>query len=302
MCGLFGLLRSPSAAHPGLASRVFTLLGVQAEERGRDSAGVALLSGRASRRPAPPQATRRPDVQVGGCRVVKGLGRFSEVWRPGLGPSLDGAGLALGHTRFATQGGRGRLANASPLLTGRLAGTHNGDVDAAVLRGRFTLPAPAGETDTEALYQALAAAGTAAARLDVLAGTVGRAALAWADRARPDRVHLARAALSPLTVAVDSEHNLWWASNPQWLRVAERETPVEFRTKALLAEGTYLVIQQGTRPQVVSRTRFVPVARPDDLSCQAEIWCGFTPADRARATTPKLQRHRIEAPAQRSAA
>src|SRR5260370_30178089 len=109
MGGLFGLLRSPSAAHPGLASRVFTLLGVQAEERGRDSAGVALLSGRASRRPAPRQATRRPDVQVGGCRVVKGLGRFSEGWRPGLGPALGGAGLAPGPTPVAPPGRPGGL-------------------------------------------------------------------------------------------------------------------------------------------------------------------------------------------------
>jgi asparagine synthetase B (glutamine-hydrolysing) len=289
MCGLFGFLRCPDADHPEHASQAFVLLGVLAEERGRHAAGAALLTRRAGRSPAPAKATRFPDVRLaGGCRVVKGLGPFSRVWRPELEPALDRAALALGHTRSATQGGA-RLANASPLAVGRLVGAHNGDVDAAPLRARFGLTAPEGETDSEAIYQALAAAGGLAARLDVLAALVGRAALAWADRARPGRVHLARAALSPLTVAVDSERNVYWASCPQWLRVAERETPVRFVTKALLAEGTYLAIEQGPRPRLVTRERFVPVARQRDRWHESAVWRGFTRADREKARA--LQRH-----------
>jgi len=59
MCGLFGLLRNTAVACGDDVAAAFVLLGVLAEERGRDSAGVALLSGR--RRdpgPAPDTAGR----------------------------------------------------------------------------------------------------------------------------------------------------------------------------------------------------------------------------------------------------
>src|SRR2546429_53101 len=118
MCGLFGLLRCPGAGDPGRASEAFVMLGVLAEERGRDAAG---------------------------------------------------------------------------------------GVDAAALRDRFGLRPGRGGTDSEAIFRALAGAGDAAARVRVLAALRGRAALAWADRARPGRVLLARAALSPLAVGIDEE-------------------------------------------------------------------------------------------------
>ena len=41
-------------------------------------------------------------------------------------------------------------------LVGSLAGTHNGDVEAADLRARFALPPAVGGTDSEVIYQALA--------------------------------------------------------------------------------------------------------------------------------------------------
>jgi glutamine---fructose-6-phosphate transaminase (isomerizing) len=294
MCGLFGLLRCPDARHREEASAAFVLLGVLAEERGRDSAGVALLSGRrGDSAPAPAGTARFANVQVGACHVVKARGRFSRLWRPDLDHDLDRARVALGHTRWATQGGRG-LANASPLLTGTLACTHNGDIDAAALRARFSLPAGFGSTDSEAIFQALAgAAGDTDATVKVLGSIAGRAALAWADRAAPGRVHLARAALSPLVVAPDTEGNVWWASNPQWLRMVERETPVRFTRKVLLAEGTYAVVRAGSPTRIVVRRGFVPVARPEDLRALAGVWRGFTDADRRMAQQPGVRRHVI---------
>jgi len=297
MCGLFGLLRCPDARHRDDASAAFVLLGVLAEERGQDSAGVALLSGRrGDTRPAPAGVTRFGNVHVGRCRVVKARGRFSRLWRPGLDHDLDRARLALGHTRWATQGGRG-LANASPLLTGTLACTHNGDIDAAALRARFCLPAGSGATDSEAIFQALAGARDADATLEVLGAITGRAALAWADRAVPGRVHLARAALSPLVIAPDTGGNVWWASNPQWLRVVEQQTPVRFARKILLAEGTFVVIQAGSPPRLVLSRQFVPVARPEDIRAHDGVWRGFTAADRRAARRPGLRRHVVRRPA-----
>jgi hypothetical protein len=85
MCGLFGLSRAAGARHPEWASDAFVTLGVLAEERGADSAGVALFG--------PQRAinivtrTIQGDVTDGGCRVVKGLGRFTDVWRPSRAPA-----------------------------------------------------------------------------------------------------------------------------------------------------------------------------------------------------------------------
>ena len=76
----------------------------------------------------------------------------------------------------------------------------------------------------------------------VLEAVVGRVALAWVHRDRPTEVHLARGALSPLTVAVDTEQNIYWASNPRWFRDAERSTRVRFASVVMLREGTYVKI------------------------------------------------------------
>jgi glutamine phosphoribosylpyrophosphate amidotransferase len=282
MCGLFGLSRSPGARHPERASDAFTALGLLAEERGVDSAGVALFG-----HPRPINVvtpTIQGDVTDGGCRVVKGRGRFTDVWRPDLLTGLDGAPVALGHTRWATQGCADQLVNAGPLLTGPLAGTHNGDVSAAELRARFDLPPAVGGTDSEVIFQALAAGHRP---IEVLSALQGRAALAWVDRTRPGRLHLARAALSPLCVAVDGEGNLYWASNPAWFRVVERNTRVRLRSAVLLREGTHLEIEAGD----VRSTSFVPTARPGDLLMPDKVWLGFTPTDRERDFAQR--RHQI---------
>ena len=294
MCGLFGLLRAPGAAHRERASAAFVLLGVLAEERGTDAAGAALLHARSQAVPVPEGCARFRDVTFGGTRVVKAQGRFSGLWHPGLDGSLNRAALAIGHTRWATQGGRG-VASASPLLAGALAGTHNGDVDAGALRARFGLrPGPNG-TDSEAIFQALAAAGNAAARTEVLAAVRGRAALAWADRGRPRRVHLARAALSPLAVASDADGNLWWASNPKWLRTAERETGVSLTECRLLAEGTYAVFEaRSGRVRLAASRSFTPLARPSDVRYQEPAWRGFTRADRLAGQRPGMVRHKVD--------
>jgi glucosamine--fructose-6-phosphate aminotransferase (isomerizing) len=271
MCGLFGLSRSSTARHPEWASDAFVALGVLAEERGVDSAGVALFG-----RPGPINVvtpTIQGDVTDGGCRVVKGRGRFTEVWRHDLLAELDAAPIALGHTRWATQGSPDYLVNAAPLLVGTLAGTHNGDVEASGLRVRYALPPTTGGTDSEVIYQALAAGHPP---VEVLSALHGRAALAWVDRSRPGRLHLARAALSPLCVAVDGEGNIYWASNPGWFRTVERGTRVRFQSAVLIREGTYLTIEDG----VVHSTAFVPTARPGDLLLPDKVWLNFSATDR----------------------
>ncbi|GAA2638509.1 hypothetical protein SMC26_35160 [Actinomadura fulvescens] len=306
---MFGLLRSPLADHPERASDAFVTLGTLAEERGRDSAGVALLTGRPASRATGGGGTpqghaddRRSELDHGGVRVIKGRGRFSGVWRTDLLHLLDRSPVVLGHTRWATQGSPFDLLNASPLVVpdgggAGIVATHNGDVDAVALRERHPwLPPALGTTDSEPVFQLLARCDGAANVTDLLGSLVGRAALAWVDRARPDRVNLARAALSPLTVAVDTEQNFYWASNPRWLREVERHTAVRFASAVMLREGTYLQIGLSTassrrrpRPRVLTRAGFMPTARAWDLD--ERVWTGFTAADLARDRASL--RHRV---------
>ncbi|MFD0691869.1 class II glutamine amidotransferase [Actinomadura fibrosa] len=283
---------------------MFVALGTLAEERGRDSAGVALRG-------------RGPGTGRSGWRVVTGRGGFSEVWRPGLLADLDAAPVALGHTRWATQGTTLDPANASPLVVpgsaaafahgepvpaAGVVATHNGDIDAAALRERFATPPATGTTDSEPVFQLLAGCRDTADVTAVLSAVVGRAALAWVDRDRPCEVHLARASLSPLTVAVDMEQNFYWGSNPRWFRDIERHTRVRFATAVMLREGTYLRIGTGepgasgglSRPRILDRAAFVPTARASDFDDR--VWTGFTPMDEARDRAG-LFHNTLEAPA-----
>jgi glucosamine 6-phosphate synthetase-like amidotransferase/phosphosugar isomerase protein len=289
MCGLFGMVRSPFADDPGRASDVFVTLGMLAEERGTDSAGLALLG-------AWPGLGGWPSLggPSGGCRVVKGRGRFSETWRPAYVPELDRSPVAIGHTRWATQGSPLEPRNASPMAVRDVVATHNGDIDAVDLRSRFALPPASGTTDSEPLFQLLAGCRGPADVTAVLEAVVGRVARAWVHRDRPTEVHLARGALSPLTVAVDTDQNIYWASNPRWFRDAERHTRVEFAGVVMLREGTYVKIGMERRPgrrdlpEVLATANFLPTARDTDMD--PRVWTGFTGADQDRDRAGLLHR------------
>ncbi|WP_165966268.1 hypothetical protein [Actinomadura sp. 7K534] len=281
------MVRSPFAADAGAASDVFVTLGMLAEERGTDSAGLALLGGW----PGLGGAAFGSGTGCGdGCRVLSARGRFSALWRPELLPELDRAPVVLGHTRWATQGSPAHPANASPMAVpaagdggAAIVATHNGDIDAGDLRSRHALPPASGTTDSEPVFQLLAGCADASAVTGVLETLVGRAALAWVHRDRPTEVHLARAALSPLTIAVDTEQNIYWASNPRWFREAEEHTRARFATVVMLREGTYLKIGMERRPgrrdlpEVLATANFRPTARDTDMDDR--VWTGFTLAD-----------------------
>jgi len=285
MCGLFGVLRTARACDPAKASVAFLELGLRAQERGRDAAGVALVGGTTPVHPYGAESTLAglSDGRLGDLRIVKGCAPFDHVWHEELRPELDAAWLAFGHTRWATQGAPDELVNTSPWAVAGRVFTHNGDIDVPRLRARFALPASRGTTDSEPLFRALAAAGDDVRLItELLSEVVGRAALAWTDRSRPDRIHLARAALSPLSIANDAEGNLYWASNPAWLRA------IGLTDITIFDEGTYLLLSRdGT---VTAQATFQPVARCQDLDDR--VWTGFSPADMAADRARLL--HRVQ--------
>ncbi|WP_169744494.1 class II glutamine amidotransferase [Spirillospora albida] len=269
------MLRAPQVDDvQGLAT--LRLLGELSEGRGQDAAGLAFLS-REATQAAPEGASALEDVRFGGSRIVKRTGLFRELWQDGLHDDFLGAGTVLGHTRAATQGDPRRLVNSSPLAVGHLVGTHNGDVEADVLRERFDVPQGAGETDTEVVYQAIA---SGAPLEDVLGSLVGRAALAWAEPGRPGRVNLVRAAMSPLSIGRDAAGTLYWASNPAWLRAVAERTDVALTEITMVPEGTALTFEAGN-PEPVERIDFAPTARVSDVPLGHAVWAGFSAADRA---------------------
>ena len=100
MCGLFGVVlprQYPSAVPVGFL----------------DAAGLATCDG------------------TGAWTVRRTLGPFRRLPRSSSGPrGANALAVAIGHTRWATQGGR-TLAQASPIAAGSLLCMHNGTLDPA---------------------------------------------------------------------------------------------------------------------------------------------------------------------------
>lgn len=303
MCGIFGLVRCGND-HTGAAgrnaTRAFLSLGLLAQERGTDAAGVALLDASSTSdgehtRPEP-RYTDHTSTFIDGCRIIKDTKPFSRLPLVENYSDLADARILLGHTRAASQGAVDRLPNASPLLAGALVGTHNGDIDVSSVPARRAIePLASGETDSERLLWALHAARKDRRKVTgVLKAIRGRAALAWVDRTRTDRLLLARAALSPLCTAYDQYGNFYYASNPHWFRRIQEDgiSGVSFHDITMIPEG-HLVTVSTLTGKFEDVRRFTPTCRERDLrTINSVAHRGFTQADRAADLA--LHRHKVE--------
>ncbi len=105
-CGIFGVFRSPQAAH-------LTYLGLYTlQHRGQESSGIAV--------------SNAEEVSV-----YRGMGLVGQVFRkPGIFEGLQG-NSAIGHNRYSTSGSS-TIENAQPILinsrAGQIAGAHNGNL------------------------------------------------------------------------------------------------------------------------------------------------------------------------------
>jgi len=235
----------------------------------------------------------RKDTAVDGVRIIKDTCSFDDLWQDDTHlPLLAAARVALGHTRWATQGKAGDLANASPLLTGSLVGTHNGDIDIASINvAEARTGSVYGSTDTERLYKAIDAGRKDRRKVvKTLTDVEGRAALAWIDRERQDRVYLSRAALSPLAIAWDAQGNLYWASNPDWFRAIDAmfDQAIGFHDITMVREGVLLTVSiTGAEPTIEDLRDFKPQCRHRDAQMSdMVVWRGF---DRSDITADKKQ-------------
>lgn len=304
MCGLFGMVRTAHASEEARHRGTETLiqLGICSEERGRDAAGIALIGNRGSKtKTTSPTAEHAgsPAALIDNAFILKQADRFSTLPINDYLPYLHMAPVILGHTRWATQGAADSVSNASPLLAGNLIGTHNGDLSpASVPKRKEHAQNALGETDSELAYLALDRARTdRRAMVKVLRSVQGRAALAFVDRARPDRLYLARTALSPLSFAYTGDGDFVYASNPNWFRIIEESTHgrITFHDITLIPEGHLLTVN--TRTGMVEDTRrFTPTCRESDLLLiNTAVYRAFTPED--KAADKAISRRRVLTPA-----
>lgn len=284
MCGLFGMTL-PHRYPTDLLRRdaAIAFLGALAEERGRDSAGIAAR-------------LRSPGEPHGGWVVNRHTGPFTEMAGPRRLRGLINATAAIGHTRWATQGPI-NLANASPLRAGVLLGAHNGDLDTSTIAFAPEWIDPSW-TDSRILFTALATAHTTGRvntrrLVTILSAMSGRAALVWASMSDNGRVWLARAGLSPLAIAHDVDGGLWWASNPEWLRLLSSTFDLPMRRIWLVPEGTLIsATPQHRRVKATVHAQFKPTVRQQDLRLvRGAVWRNFTPAD--RRDDNDVMRHRV---------
>lgn len=204
MCGLTGVALSPKASHEArtLAGLVLNDMLVRTESRGSHATGLAVQS-----------AHKRHLV-----RVVKKaeparafVGR--KEYKSALDAIADGFGtVAIGHTRYATQGAAHLDENAHPFQFGKVTGAHNGiitnwrDIERD-LRKRKRKEAERGfRVDSEAAFALLNAETDPVTALEALQGYF---ALTWL---RGGLLHFARTD-APLVVAyVKSLRAMFWNS------------------------------------------------------------------------------------------
>ena len=181
MCGIIGYIGSRGAA-PILMSGLRRL-----EYRGYDSAGIALVSGRA-------------------LRVHKAKGKLAQL--ESVLPKRLGGKLGIGHTRWATHGAPSD-ANAHPHVSGdgSIAVVHNGIVEnAGTLRAHLRDEGVefASDTDSEIIAHLIAHHNGQPLEQrvrDALALVRGTYGLAVVDAASPDRIVIARKG-SPVIIGI----------------------------------------------------------------------------------------------------
>lgn len=275
MCGLFGVARiaanRDSIESAQRSAIILKALGINSEERGTHSSGVAFIDSNISyiERVADANLVKSKEISFNNTYIYKDSVKFSKLELPSAASEkMLNANIILGHTRYATQGSATVLSNASPLIAGDLIGTHNGDV----LKSSINLPAEVkktanGQTDSELLYIALNSVKNSRKEMTaVLRKAIGRLALVFVDRENPNKLYIVRGALSPISYAWTQDGDFVYASNPDWFRRIQKETKgaIQFDNITLLPEGRLITVDT-TTGTIVDTRKFTPGCRDSDL-------------------------------------
>lgn len=176
---------------------------------------------------------------------------------------MSGARIAIGHTRYATQGKPEENSNNHPLVEENITLVHNGVVDNDwwIFRQLTDLERH-NEVDSQAIACLLAYPEEFG---DDTPGSVlennfeGDAALAWLDSESPDTLHLCRVLGRPMFIGHTRKGDLVMASTAEALTAIERMSGVSIGDITEVPEGTYMQVVKG---EIVHTECFTPYERP----------------------------------------
>lgn len=196
MCGIVGFVAdNPDGAGAKRRADALTAMWLAAQARGRDAAGLAVIT--------PDGEARVIKDAISASRLVNHKRTQEALARPAV--------VVLGHTRFATIGDRDDRRNAHPFKAGDLVGVHNGTMrNAEVWAGVLHLPR-FGQTDSEVAIRMFARE-VVGHRLNAedaanVAGRIeGNSAFALVDLRDPETVYL---------LANSEVKNLHYVHNPR---------------------------------------------------------------------------------------
>ncbi|HUN81157.1 MAG TPA: hypothetical protein VMV81_06550 [Phycisphaerae bacterium] len=121
MCGIFGIITSES--HPAWIERAVDRLFKLSESRGKEAAGVALLT---------PDAIRIYKEDTSASEMISRTAYrnlYRDAFSNGPATSTNGSAVAvIGHSRLVTTGGQNIADNNQPVISGHVGGIHNGIV------------------------------------------------------------------------------------------------------------------------------------------------------------------------------
>lgn len=202
MCGLYGVIgrRDDVLDETGieLRKRVVSSLAIAMEERGTDSAGIAVIN------------REKPII------VKKAITATEFIKLEDYNKALENkAHIIIGHTRAKTHGAV-IDKNAHPFLHGTVVGAHNGVV------ANYKEVYPDGEVDSEAIfYQLNKDRGNYKRSFSMLRGNM---AVTWVDTDNPDAVCLMRHT-NPLYLAYFNNIGSYvWASTEEAIKIVSVAT------------------------------------------------------------------------------
>ena len=147
MCGIFGVFaNSSSPLSPRAIKATFDRLLVLSESRGKEAAGVALVDERVI----------RVYKQAVSPKVMMKSREYRRLLDAALSENNTGARRScavIGHSRLVTNGAQNNRANNQPVITGKMAGIHNGIiVNTRSLLDTYPALRPVSDVDTEVLF------------------------------------------------------------------------------------------------------------------------------------------------------